>query len=96
MSISKREVEHVARLARLQLSEAEKDRMAEQLSRILDHIAVLNRLDTADVPPLAHVLPVHNVYRPDVVNEGFSREQALANAPEAEDGCFKVPKITEG
>lgn len=96
MSISRREVEHVARLARLGLSEAEKDKMAEQLSRILEHIAVLNRLDTADVPPLAHVLPIHNVYRPDVVGESLARDQALSNAPEAEDGCFRVPKITEG
>jgi len=96
MSISKREVEHVARLARLGLSEPEKEKMAEQLSRILEHVAVLNRLDTSDVPPLAHVLPIHNVFRSDVVTEGLTREQTLANAPEAEDGCFKVPKITEG
>lgn len=95
MSISKREVEYVARLARLGLSEAEKDKMSEQLSRILEHIAVLNRLDTSNVPQLAHVLPVQNVFRPDVVSAGLTREAALSNAPEAEAGCFRVPKITE-
>lgn len=96
MAISQEQVAHVARLARLGLSQEEKEAFAGQLSRILEHIAVLNRLDTTDVPPLAHVLPLQNVVRRDAVGRSLGQDKVLANAPDADAGCFKVPKITEG
>lgn len=96
MAISKEQVEHVARLARLGLAEAEKGELTHQLNRILEHVAVLNRLDTEGVEPTFHVLDLKNVLRIDQPGESLRREGALANAPEAQDGCFKVPKITEG
>lgn len=96
VAISREQVDHVARLARLGLTETEKDEFTRQLNRILEHVAVLNRLDTEGVEPTFHVLDLKNVFRMDQSGEGLRREDALANAPEAQDGCFKVPKITEG
>lgn len=96
MAISKAEVEHVARLARLGLTEAEIEALTEQLSRILEHMQVLRQLQTADVPPTFHVLPLQNVLRADAVQESLPQATALRNAPAAEAGAFKVPKITEG
>ncbi len=93
MKISKEQVEHVAMLARLELTEAEKETYTEQLNSILEYAAVLDKLDTKDVPPTAHPLPLHNVFRDDVVKPSISQEEALANAPDQEDGFFKVPKI---
>ncbi|MCG0239105.1 MAG: Asp-tRNA(Asn)/Glu-tRNA(Gln) amidotransferase subunit GatC [Firmicutes bacterium] len=96
MAISRAEVEHVARLARLGLTEAEIEALTEQLGRILAHMEVLRQVDTRDVPPTYHVLPLQNVLRTDTVQESLSQEAALRNAPQAEAGAFKVPKITEG
>lgn len=96
MAITRAQVEHVARLARLGLSEQELDLFTEQLSRILDHVEQLNRLDTTGVPPTWHVLPLQNVLRSDTVQPSLPREAALKNAPQAEAGLFRVPKITEG
>lgn len=96
MSISNEQVRHVARLARLGLSEAEKEAFAVQLSRILEHMENLNRIDTRDVPPMFHVQPLQTVVRADQPHESLPRDQALANAPDSEAGCFRVPKITEG
>lgn len=96
MAISRAEVEHVARLARLGLTEAEMEALTEQLGRILAHMEVLRQVDTRDVPPTYHVLPLQNVLRTDTVQESLSQEAALRNAPQAEAGAFKVPKITEG
>ncbi|BDG61249.1 Asp-tRNA(Asn)/Glu-tRNA(Gln) amidotransferase subunit GatC [Caldinitratiruptor microaerophilus] len=96
MAISREEVEHVARLARLGLSEEEKDRFTVQLGRILEHVAALQRLDTEGVPPTFHVLPLQNVLRADEVLPSLPREEALARAPETGEGTFRVPKITEG
>ena len=95
MKISKQEVEHVARLARLELSQEEKDRYAEQLSNILTYIEKLNELDTTNVEPTAHVLDISNVMRDDVPRESLSQEQALANAPDKASGHYRVPKIIE-
>ena len=95
MKISKQEVEHVARLARLELSQEEKDRYAEQLSNILTYIEKLNELDTTNVEPTAHVLDISNVMRDDVTRESLSQEQALANAPDKASGHYRVPKIIE-
>jgi len=96
VAISRAEVEHIARLARLGLSEEEMEALTEQLGRILAHMEVLRQVDTRDVPPTYHVLPLQNVLRTDTVQESLSQEAALRNAPQAEAGAFKVPKITEG
>lgn len=91
--LTREQVEHVALLARLELSEDEKDKYARQLNDILGYFEMLNRLDTENVPPTAHVLPLKNVYREDVVCDHMSNERALDNAPAPEEGSFRVPKI---
>ena len=93
--LSHAEVEHIAELAKLSLTDEEKERFREQLSAILDYAEVLQRLDTEAIPPTATVLPLWNVMVADEVRPSFSREDVLANAPEAEDGCFKVRVILE-
>jgi len=91
--LSIKEVEHVALLARLALTPAEKDLYARQLSDILAHAQKLQDLNTEDVPPTAHVLPLHNVFRADRPGEHLEPDAALANAPERQNDYFKVPKI---
>jgi aspartyl-tRNA(Asn)/glutamyl-tRNA(Gln) amidotransferase subunit C len=71
----------------------EKEKFTEQLNAILEHADALNKLDTSNIQPTAHPLPLQNVFREDIAKPGFSNEEALANAPEREDGYFKVPKI---
>lgn len=85
MPISRDEVQHIAELAKLQLSEEEAGRMAEQLSAILDHAARLQELDTEAIPPTASVLPLQNVLREDVVRPSLSADQVLANAPDKDE-----------
>jgi aspartyl-tRNA(Asn)/glutamyl-tRNA(Gln) amidotransferase subunit C len=89
------EVEHVARLARLDLGPEEKERMRSQLDAILGYVEQLRRVDTAGVAPTAHVLPLTNVMRDDEVRPSYPTEAMLANAPAAEDGQFRVPRILE-
>lgn len=91
--ISKKEVEHVALLARLELTDAEKEVYTEQLNAILEYVGKLNELDTENVEPMAHVLPLTNVFREDKVFPGLSQAEALANAPAQQEGQFKVPRI---
>ena len=93
--ISPREVEHVARLARLALSSAEKERMRSQLDVILGYVAKLDEVDTTGVPPTAHVLPLVNVMREDEVRPSYPAEAMLANAPDPDGEQFRVPKILE-
>ena len=95
MKISKQEVEHVAKLARLELAEEEKEKLIDQLSNILTYVETLNELDTKGVEPTSHVLDIKNVMRDDVSAPSLPQEQALANAPEKAAGHFKVPKIIE-
>ncbi len=83
----------MAGLARLRLSEEELDRFTEQLGAVLDHAADVAALDTSGVPPTAHPLPLANVLRPDTVVPGLDRDEVLAQAPAAEDGRFRVPRI---
>ena len=83
----------MAGLARLRLSDEELDRFTEQLGAVLDHAADVAALDTSGVPPTAHPLPLTNVLRPDTVVPGLDREEVLAQAPAAEDGRFRVPRI---
>jgi len=88
-------VRHVAGLARLRLTDEEVARFSRDLSNILRYVAQLNELDTADVPPTAHPLDVHNVLREDEIGPSVSSEQATANAPDRQDGFFKVPKVLD-
>jgi aspartyl-tRNA(Asn)/glutamyl-tRNA(Gln) amidotransferase subunit C len=92
------DIDHVARLARLQLTPGEHERLRKQLGAILDHAAAVGEVATDDVPPTARAIPLSNVYRPDEPGVPFgsiSREDALANAPEREDERFRVPRIAE-
>jgi aspartyl-tRNA(Asn)/glutamyl-tRNA(Gln) amidotransferase subunit C len=89
--LSRDQVLHVARLARLELSDDEVDRMASELSGVLDHIEKIGELDLADVPPTSHVVAVENVLREDVPRPSLARDVALASAPDAAEGGFRVP-----
>ncbi len=95
MKITKQEVEHVAKLARLELSENEKETFTGQLSNILTYVEQLDELSTKDVEPTAHVLDIKNVMRGDDPGESLPQEQALANAPDKADGQYRVPRIIE-
>ena len=90
-----KEVEHVAKLARLDFNEEDKKKLSEHLGEILDYIDQLNELDTENVKPTSHVIPVKNVVRPDEVKPSLTRDEALANAPSNVDNLFEVPKIVE-
>lgn len=91
--INIKDVEHVALLARLSLSEEEKKVYAKQLGDILGHARKLQDLDTDNIPPTAHVLPLQNVFRKDCVGEHMPVDKVLANAPDRQDNFFKVPRI---
>jgi aspartyl-tRNA(Asn)/glutamyl-tRNA(Gln) amidotransferase subunit C len=93
VSLERADVAHVARLARLELTEEELDRFTEQLATVLDHAADVASLDLSDVEPTAHPLPIHNVLRTDEVRPGVDRDEVLAVAPDVEDGRFRVPRI---
>ena len=95
MPIDRLAVDHVARLARLDLSEDERERMSVELAQILGHAEAIQELDLDDVEPTAHALPLRNVMRPDEVRPSLTQDEALANAPEAEGGRFRVPRIIE-
>ena len=90
------EVSRVAFLARLQLTDAEKTRLTTDLNGILEQFERLQQLDTENVPPTSHSLPLQNVLREDVARPSLPRDQALLNAPEKRDGSFIVPQIVEG
>lgn len=91
--ITRADASHVARLARLDLTEAELDQFTEQLGDVLEHAAGVAALDTTGVEPTAHPLPLVNVLRPDVPRPGLDRAEVLAMAPAAEDNRFRVPRI---
>ncbi len=93
--IDETQVRRVALLSRLELSDREVSQFSTQLSAIFEYFEKLNELDTENVEPLAHCLPVHNVFREDVPRPSLSNDDALANAPEREDEYFKVPKILD-
>ena len=95
MSISREEVEHVAHLARLGLTEEEKDLFQVQLSDILQHVAMINQLDTEAIPPTAQVIPLQNVMRDDVAAPCCPPEEILANAPRVEGHYFRIPPVLE-
>jgi aspartyl-tRNA(Asn)/glutamyl-tRNA(Gln) amidotransferase subunit C len=93
MSLTREEVEYVAALARLGLSDEEITRLQVQLSSILEHIEAIDRLDTNAIPPTAQVIAMTNVMRPDVVTDSLPREAVLENAPRQADGFFEVHAI---
>jgi aspartyl-tRNA(Asn)/glutamyl-tRNA(Gln) amidotransferase subunit C len=91
--ISRDEVAHLARLARLAVTDAELDLFAGQLDVILGSVARVGEVAADDIPPTSHAVPLQNVFRPDELRPGLTQEQALAGAPAAEDGRFRVPQI---
>ena len=90
--ISDETIEYVGILAKLELSDEEKEQAKKDMANMLDYIDTLNELDTSGVEPMSHVFTVNNVFREDVVTNGDDREEILANAPEAKEGAFVVPK----
>ena len=90
--ISDETIEYVGILAKLELSEEEKEQAKKDMANMLDNIDTLNELDTEGVEPMSHVFPINNVFREDVVTNGDDREEILSNAPESKDGAFVVPK----
>ncbi len=90
--ISDETMEYVGILAKLELSEDEKENAKKDMTRMLDYIDLLNELDTSGVEPVTNVFPVYNVFREDIVLNGDDRDQMLSNAPEQKEGAFVVPK----
>jgi len=95
LAISREEVEHVAFLARLGLTDAEKQTLQEQLSAILDHMRTINELDTSQIPPTAQVIPLRNVMRQDEPQPSLPTDEVLRNAPDREGDFFRVPHVLE-
>ncbi|MGI6452308.1 MAG: Asp-tRNA(Asn)/Glu-tRNA(Gln) amidotransferase subunit GatC [Syntrophomonadaceae bacterium] len=93
MALTTKQVEHIAFLSRLELTDEEKERFTQQLSSILEYVEMLNQLDTENVEPLNHILPIYNVFREDEVRSNFSRDEMMINAPLVEKGQYKVPRI---
>ena len=93
MPVTIRDVEHVAALAKLSLTDEEKATLTTQLNDILRYMEQLNTLDTSSVEPLAHVFDLPNVFREDELRPGLTREEALRNAPAKNEKFFKVPKV---
>lgn len=91
--ITVKDVEHVAKLARLDLTEEEKEKFTKQLGDVLKYVEQMNEVDTVGVKPMAHAFDIVNVMREDKVAHEQTKEELLANAPEEENGFFKVPKI---
>lgn len=95
MTLTRKDVLHVAALARLNIDDASIDTFAGQLGAVLEYAAALNQLDTTGVPPTFHAVDIANVFREDAPGAHLSPDDAFANAPEAEDGHFIVPKVIE-
>jgi len=95
MNIDEKLIDHLALLARLELAATEKNALRQNLAEILDYVEQLKALDTDQIQPLVHTLEMTNVFRPDEVKPGLTREDALKNAPEKEAGFFKVPRVIE-
>lgn len=95
MKITRAEVEHVGRLARLALSEEELDSLTGEMDAILDYVEQLKGLDTEGIVPTAHAVPMENAFRADEVRPSFTTDQALSNAPDATDNAFRVHRVIE-
>ncbi|MBX3064392.1 MAG: Asp-tRNA(Asn)/Glu-tRNA(Gln) amidotransferase subunit GatC [Anaerolineae bacterium] len=96
MKLSREQVMQIAELAKLELTDAEIDTYAEQLSAVLDYASRLDQLDTSNIPPTATVLPLENVMREDVVRPSLTRAQVIANAPDAIEAQFRVSAVLDG
>lgn len=95
MRLTPEEVEHVALLGRLKLTEEERERFTTQLNSILEYFEQLQQIDTTDVPPMSHAVAIANVFREDESEPSLSPEEALENAPDRDRGCFRVPRVIE-
>jgi len=95
MKITREEVEHVARLARLALHNDELEALTGQMDAILGYVEQLNELNTDDILPTAHAVPMDNAFRPDLVKPSLEIDAVLSNAPDSDEGCFRVPKVIE-
>lgn len=95
MGVTIKEVERIATLSMLELTDERKQVMSEDLSSILEHAQRLNELDTEGVEPTTYISKQQNIVRPDEPNQAYGREELLKNAPEQQDGCFVVPKVVE-
>lgn len=95
MSIDRQKIEHVAKLARLALRDDEKQLFTSQMGAILAYVETLNELDTTDVQPTSHAVPMQNAFRPDVALSSIGHERALANAPDTNETYFRVPPVIE-
>ena len=93
MPVTLKDVEHIASLAKLEFSDAEKEKLTHQMNQILEYMDQLNSLDTTAVEPLSHVIELSNVFRNDEVKPGVTTEDALKNAPDRNEQFFKVPKV---
>lgn len=95
MKVTEKQIEHVANLARLNLTEQEKVTLTRDMENIISYVDKLNELDTSGIKPMEHVIPIYNVLREDELKPSYDREKILANAPSTQDGCIKVPKVVE-
>jgi aspartyl-tRNA(Asn)/glutamyl-tRNA(Gln) amidotransferase subunit C len=95
MTINDETIEYVAALAKLTLSEEEKEKAKQDLGKILGYMNSMNELDTDHIEPMSHVFPICNVFRKDIVENEPDRDTLLSNAPVKKDGCFVVPKTVE-
>jgi aspartyl-tRNA(Asn)/glutamyl-tRNA(Gln) amidotransferase subunit C len=95
MKVTKETIQHVADLSRLNLAESEIEKLTQEMESILSYVDKLNELDTSNIKPMEHVIPMKNVLREDVSKKSYDREKILENAPTYQDGCFKVPKVVE-
>lgn len=95
MKITRNEVEHVANLARLSLKDDEIDVLRSNMDSMLAYVEKLNELDTSNIIPTAHAVPVENTFREDVVHPSLGTDKALKNAPKSKNSCFQVPKVIE-
>lgn len=92
MQITDETIDYIGILAKLEISDEEKEQAKQDISKMLEYVGKLNELDTEGVEPMTHTFSVHNVFREDVVTNGDERERMLQNAPEQRDGAYKVPK----
>ncbi len=95
MKITQNDVEYVSKLARLHISDEQKQKLTEDMAAIITFADKLSEIDAGDIKPAAHAIPVNNVFRSDEVQPSIDRELLLKNAPQKEAGCFSVPKIVE-
>jgi len=95
MKVTAEDVRHIATLSRLTVPESEMEKFTEQFNQIINYADTLQQIDTTDIEPTAHVLPVANVLREDVVLEGVAHEDAMMNAPAVHNDGFKVPRVIE-